>query len=46
MKNQTGARYLARKKREKVNREDICVNHVKRESELIRLKTGAVKRKA
>lgn len=46
MKNQVGARYLARKNQELREKETVCIYHVKRESELVRLKSGAVRRKS
>lgn len=48
MKSQTGAKYLYNeKKRQAMNestKQGIIVNHVKRESELLQLPSGAVKR--
>lgn len=39
-----GGRFI-KNERAKLNREDVvCTNHVKRESELVRLPSGAVKR--
>jgi hypothetical protein len=46
MKNQVGARFMARKNREQVKPEAVITNHIKRESELIRLESGAVRRKS
>lgn len=39
----SGARWL-KNERARNNREEVILNHVKRESELVRLKSGAVKR--
>lgn len=44
MKNQTGARYIKRHRQELVEKEVVCTNHVKYESKLTRLPSGAVKR--
>ena len=46
MKNQVGAKYLKneRKHLNAQSSEPVITCHVKRESELIRLKSGAVKR--
>jgi len=40
----SGARWI-KNERARNNREEVITNHVKHESELIRLKSGAVKRK-
>lgn len=45
MKNQTGARYIKRQKQELRDKEIVITNHVKHESELTRLPSGAVRRK-
>jgi len=39
-----GARYLRREKNKLRDKETVIINHVKRESELVKLKSGAVKR--
>jgi len=41
---QTGARFLANERKKLQVKEPTCTNHVKRESVLIHLKSGAVKR--
>ena len=42
---QTGARYVKQQRQELVEKEVVILNHVKRESELERLPSGAVRRK-
>lgn len=44
MKNQTGARYIKRQRASLRADKVICTNHVKTESNLERLPSGAVKR--
>ena len=44
MSSQTGARWIARKNREVTEPKDVMLHSIKRESKLIRLKSGAVKR--
>ncbi len=44
MKSQTGARFVARKNREVKEPSEVIVCHVKRESKLVRLASGAVRR--
>jgi len=45
MKSQTGARYVRKQKQELREKETVCICHVKRESELTRIKPGVVRRK-
>ena len=45
MAKQTGARYIKRQRQEIRDKEEVCTQHIKRESELERLPSGAVKRK-
>lgn len=44
MKTQIGARFLARERKNNVTKETVCTQHVKRESKLERLSSGAVRR--
>ena len=45
MKNQVGARYLARERAKLAKDDVVCTSHVKRESDLTRVKPGVVRRK-
>jgi hypothetical protein len=47
MKNQVGARYLARERAKLQDKPVVCTQHYKaqEESEVVRLKSGAVRRK-
>lgn len=45
MKNQTGARFIKRQRELLRDKEVVCTCHVKRESELVRLPNGNVKRR-
>ena len=45
MKNQTGARYIKRQREENREKEIVCTQHVKRESELVRISNNVVRRK-
>ena len=45
MKSQTGANYIRRQKQANQDQEEVCTYHIKRESKLTKLPSGAVRRK-